>query len=150
VVTGGATVAITMLSENAIIDAVCKHLLAQGFDINQSLNTKQRGIDIIAVKDGFTLYVEAKGETSDRIGSQRFGKAFDASQVRDHVANAFYCAAAMLQKAPSSKPVRAGIALPDERLHRDRIAAVQKALQTLGIPIFWVSPGGSVRVDGQV
>lgn len=40
-------------------------------------HTSEPGIDIIAVRDGFTLLIEAKGETSTLRSSNRFGKPFD-------------------------------------------------------------------------
>lgn len=53
-----------MLTENDVIAAVCNKLEHMGFDIKQKLHTSEPGIDIIAVRDGFTLLIEAKGETS--------------------------------------------------------------------------------------
>ena len=137
-----------MLSENQVIEAVCSHLESHGYAITQRLTTKQHGHDIIAVRRGVSpieLHIEAKGETSDRKGSARHGKAFNSAQVSDHVAAAFYCAAAMLQDG--GKTLRVGVALPDTKLHRTHIVRVAAALGKLEIAVFWVGPSLEVTVE---
>ena len=47
-----------------------------GYEIKQRFTETQQGDDIIAVRDGETLLVEAKGDTSARKGSRRYGKPF--------------------------------------------------------------------------
>src|SRR4051812_38479128 len=103
-----------MSSEIKEIAAVSDNLKQPGYVITQRLTTKQRGHDIIAAKHSTTpieLHIEAKGETSDRQGSARHGKAFNSAQVSDHVASAFYCAAAILQEGVAKQGMRVGIAL---------------------------------------
>ncbi len=139
-----------MLSENQVIEAVCLYLRSHGYRIDQRLTTKQRGHDIIASKDAgnrIELHIEAKGETSDRIGSARHGKGFNSAQVIDHVAAAFYCAAAMLESAGADSAVRAGIALPDTKLHRKQISRVSGAISMLQIAVFFVGSSGQVTVQ---
>ncbi len=139
-----------MLSENQVIEAVCDHLELHGYAITQRLTTKQRGHDIIAAKQSTTpieLHIEAKGETSDRQGSARHGKAFNSAQVSDHVASAFYCAAAMLQEGAAKQGMRVGIALPDTLLHRTNVSKVAGALASLQIAVFWVQPSLEVNVE---
>ena len=139
-----------MLTENQVVDAVCKYLESRGYRITQRLTTTQRGHDIIAEKADagpVELHIEAKGETSDRLGSARFGKAFDTAQVGDHVASAFYCAASMFEEASAKKGVRTGIALPDTSLHRTHISRICGALEKLGIALFWVGAKGEVSVE---
>jgi hypothetical protein len=105
-------------------------------------------LDIVAKKVGsvaIDLLIEAKGETSDRQGSARYGKPFNSAQVRDHVANAFYCAASLLD--PSSVSFRVGIALPETAQHRDRMSAVRTAIERLGIGVFRVGSDGDVNLE---
>src|SRR5690242_15489365 len=125
----------SMLTENHIVDAVCRHLEAHGYRTLQRLTTIERGCDIIAEKIGASveLRIEAKGETSDRSSSARYGKPFSTAQVRDHVAKAFYAAACLLDGTDGSRTVRAGFALPDTPTHRARVAQVQAAITTLGL-----------------
>src|SRR3954463_7789445 len=129
-----------MLSENQIVEFVCRHVRSCGYEIVSQLKTTQQGRDIVARRAGSILTelrIEAKGETSDRQGSARFGKGFNSAQVRDHVANAFYCAASMRQPSSAAGEVRVGIALPDTAPHRKRIEAVRDAIAVLGIGVFW-------------
>lgn len=139
-----------MLNENDVIDAVSQHLQKRGYCITQRLATSQRGVDLIAVKQGdspLELRIEAKGATSSRGSSARYGKPFNGAQVRDHVANAFYCAATMLEPKPLRGKLHIAIALPDTRLHRRCAAEVREALRTLGIGMFWVGPDRQVHVE---
>jgi Holliday junction resolvase-like predicted endonuclease len=136
-----------MLTEDEVVDAVCSFLESCGYRIVRRATTMERGDDIVAAKgdDRFTLHVEAKGETSNRRNSARFGKPFDAAQCRDHVANAFFAAAAQLS-APQSGARRVGIALPDTRRHNNCVAKIQRAVDLLEIAIFWVTADRRVRL----
>jgi Holliday junction resolvase-like predicted endonuclease len=86
-----------MLTEDDVVEAVCQHLQASGYRILSRCATTQRGEDIVAEHpSGVTLRVEAKGETSSKSVTKRFGKPFDNAQANNHVAKAFYAAAEML------------------------------------------------------
>ena len=75
-----------MLTESEVIAAVCGFLRARNFHILQSLTEVERGVDIKAIApDGKTqVSIEAKGETSSKSITARFGKPFDSKQVLDH------------------------------------------------------------------
>lgn len=135
-----------MIDENDVIDVVCSLLKNKGYDILQKLTTKQQGDDIIAYKSGKRLFIEAKGETSSDKESKRFGKPFESSQVKVHVAEAVYKAIEVLNRN-NNKEERSGIALPDNKHHRQLIERVKGTLDILGIAVFWVSKNGSVLVD---
>jgi hypothetical protein len=136
-----------MLTEDDVVEAVCRHLGRVGYRIDQRCTTNDRGVDIVAAHpSGVTLRVEAKGETSNHPESNRFGKPFSSSQVSDHVANALYAAAATLG-AHSSDKDRVGMAFPDTRLHREYVRRVERATQTLRIVVFWVDTHLSVSVE---
>ena len=81
-----------MLTENDVVDAVCEHLIQNGFTIQNQLTTRERGIDIVALNPatGAETLIEAKGETSSKGHTKRFGKPFHSAQVKVHVAEAFY------------------------------------------------------------
>jgi hypothetical protein len=138
-----------MLLESDVIDAVCAKLESNGYTIRQRLGTTQHGDDIIAVKRTSPvreLFIEAKGETSSRTGSERFGKAFDGAQIPIHVAEAFYKSAKVLSRILTGVEVRAGIALPDNRGHRIALQNIAPVLSQLGIAVFWVTADGKVEV----
>src|ERR1700752_2210250 len=102
-----------------------KYLMNLGYRIDRQLTTLEQGIDIEAmnIANGRRLLVEAKGGTSSKEGTARFGKSFSLNQAKTHVAVAFYCAAKMLQKfAPSRAQV--ALAFPDDKNHRQTVNAI--------------------------
>jgi len=135
-----------MLTENQVIEAVCRFLELNGWQIIKKARTTQKGHDIIASKKGLGLKIEAKGETSDRQGSARYGRPFDSAQCRDHVANAFYSAAAALHTSGLSELV-VGIALPKTPKHRELVNDIKIALDKLEIAVFWVDKDMRVNLD---
>ena len=123
-----------MLNENDVVASVERFLRDAGWAIVRRAGTTQTGPDLEAVH-GTTacrLYVEAKGATSARRGSQRYGRPFDRNQVKDHVANAFYTAARVSHHHLSS------IAIPRTPLHEDFVDDIRDALARLKIAILWV------------
>ncbi len=136
-----------MLVESDVIAAVCAHLAAHGYMIEQRLKPTQHGIDVIAVRPGRTLWIEAKGETSERAGSERHGKPFDSAQVGVHVAEAFYTGARLLCRPPVDPKRMVAIALPETHFHIRQVAAIQPAITQLKIAIFWVRSDHTVSID---
>ena len=138
-----------MLTENDIINASCQFLKAHGYEVLRRLTTRERGLDIVARRSGVDpveLRVEAKGETSSKAGTNRYGKPFSTAQSRDHVACAIYAAAAMLEKPTAGHVVRVAIALPGTAGHRKQVQAVNLAMQRLEIGVFWVASDGAVEL----
>lgn len=138
-----------MLLEFDVVIAVCNELESRGYTIRQKLQTTQRGDDIQAIKQTLStreLFIEAKGETSSQKTSKRFGRPFDAAQIRTHVAEALFKAASTLSRKHSGTEIKAGIALPNTDRHRATVDAIQPVLNQLGIAIFWVHQSGGVEV----
>lgn len=138
------------LNENQIIEHVCAYLRRSGYNVNHTCDTTQRGIDIDATRaaDRLHLHIEAKGATSARQNSYQFGRPFESSAVRVHVAEAVFKSLQVLDpQTYSDGPVRAGIALPDNEHHRRLINSVCRGLMALGIAVFWVAGDGSVQVE---
>ena len=131
-----------MFNENDVVAIVERYLRKSGWTIVAARGTDQRGPDIEAAHStsGRLLYVEAKGETSARRGSRRFGKPFNRSQVRDHVANAFYAAAKVRSRQRTRLRPLSAIALPRNPPHEDLVTAIAGALVRLGIAVLWVEP----------
>ena len=63
------------LTENQVIDAVAAHLAVAGWTIVKKLTTVEQGTDIIAERADPVrrLHVEAKGGTSSKDHTERFG-----------------------------------------------------------------------------
>ena len=138
-----------MLLESEVIDAVCRKLQAHGYSIRQKLKTTQRGDDIIAVKDVPTpceLHIEAKGATSSRKNSQRYGIMFDSAQIRIQIAEALYKTAEVLSRNDVNARLRVGIALPDNEGHRIKVKNIEPVVKQLGIAIFWVKENKEIEV----
>lgn len=139
-----------VLNENQVVDYVCEYLASVGYRIDSRCSTVQKGDDIQATRvcDRLHLRIEAKGATSARDGSYCFGKPFESSAVRVHVAEAVFKALQVVTpKYSSDGVVRAGIALPDDRLHRRLIETVQRPLALFDIAVFWVREDGVVSVE---
>lgn len=139
----------TYLYESDVVDAVCQYLEGQSFTIQQRLTPKQPGIDVIALRQEpvpIELVVEAKGETSERGGSQRYGNPFDSAQVKIHIAEAFYTAAALTSSPTSHQLRRVAVALPQNALHERYATRIQPAFTALGIGVFWITPDKKVSL----
>lgn len=133
-----------MLTESEVIGATCRFLKSQRFLITQALSETEQGVDIEGfAPDGETKFsIEAKGETSSKSTTARFGKPFDSKQVFDHVSKAFYCAA-----RDSSNGYMSGIALPRNEAHVKSVKKILPALRKLGIEVFWALPDGRVEIE---
>lgn len=133
-----------LLTEDEVSLAVRSHLEKNGWTITSWALAAGRihGDDIVAELEGRQLIIEVKGEGSSDSESRRFGFAFNSSQVTTHVAMATYKALKAV-----SKGAEAGIALPDNLLHRRTFGTIQPALSDLGISVFWVDRHSAVAVS---
>ena len=133
-----------MLFESDVISSVCDYLEKNDFKIIQKLNENEKGDDIIAINySNQKIYIEAKGETSSKKGSNRFGKEFSSSQKKVHVSQALYRAIKMKESNDSL----AGMAFPETKGHLALIEPIKKTLQKIKIEVFWVKADGTVRVE---
>ena len=128
------------MDENAIVNETCKYLEAQGFVISQRLSTIERGVDIVAndPSSGCTLLVEAKGGTSSREGSARFGKAYTQTQVFDRVAKGVFTCFQLRAKHPDRSQYRVVLAVPDSRWFCSYLEPVVPELKAAGIEAVFV------------
>ena len=132
-----------MLTEDAVVAAVCRTLEEHGYEIVARALATEHGHDIVAVKDGRRLFVEAKGAGSSKEGTARYGSEFSRNQVFDHVAKAVLKA----MRVVTARDGRAGIALPDNPNHRREIGQIRAALHAAGVAVFLVSDAEEVRLD---
>jgi hypothetical protein len=136
-------------TENDIVEAVCRHLITSGWRVAARATTRERGPDIVAEgRDGIRLIVEAKGATSARLGSARFGRPFDSAQARVHIAEAFFTAAAA-SVVGSGETQRGALALPDDPLHRRLLAPANAACKRLDLGVFWVASLSAVQLEAR-
>lgn len=133
------------LTENDVIAACVRHLLEAGYVVEQACRTSERGTDIVAActRTGSRIFVEAKGATSSKPHSARFGRPFDRGQARSHVSRALFEAARI---ASTAKPGdEAALAFPADAHHESLVAEILPALRRLPASVFWVSSDGHVR-----
>jgi len=136
-----------MLDENAVLKHVAKHLEGKGFAVLQILPTTQSGVDLIAEhkETKIRLLVEATGETSARIGSNRYGKPYTSTQVYDRVSKTFF-ATVRNQCTPGNKEHDlSAIALPATKLYRKYLEGIRPAVEKIGVHVFWVLENGNVK-----
>ena len=132
-----------MLTENEVVEFVCSYLCDNGYLINQKLSTTQTGVDIIATNSsGVSCYIEAKGATSSKAESLRFGKEFNQSQVKTHVGMALVAAFKVLNEFPESLSM---VALPNNVRHKNLIDTMRLPILNSGINILLVSENGLVE-----
>ena len=135
-----------MLDENEIIEAVLRYLEGKGWNITQALNTTEKGVDIIAHNnEGDTILIEAKGATSSREGSARFGKPYLRSQIFDRVSKGLYATVCLRGEHKGNKKIKVFLALPDAPVFREFVSKIEESLVTLDIKIFWVEELGMAK-----
>ena len=133
----------SILTENDVVSAVSSFLESQGYTIDQALSTSQKGIDIEATKpDGTRCFVEAKGATSSKAGSRRYGIEFNHNQIKTHIAVALLKSFQTLQLHPTSE---VAIALPGNKGHRKVVDSMSTPLKRLGVNIYLVNNSESVE-----
>ncbi len=133
-----------MLTENDVVNFVSVFLQENGFTINQALTTSQQGIDIEATHpEKGHCFVEAKGATSSKKGTPRFGKVFNSSQIRTHIGVAILKSFQTLQFNTSSEVV---IALPNNNGHRQIIDSMLMPIRNSGIRVYFVNEDGSIEI----
>jgi len=135
-----------VLDENDVINAVCRHLEGRGYSIERRLGTTQKGVDVVArhTSTGHRLFVEAKGGTSSREGSSRFGRPYTQSQVFDLTSKGFFATVRNHVERRDGRGDVAALAVPDLQWYREYLGAIRPAVDQLGIAVLWVSAGGDV------
>ncbi|PAW93549.1 hypothetical protein CKK33_08600 [Mucilaginibacter sp. MD40] len=135
-----------MLTENDVINTLETHLISLGYSIKKKSTTIQTGIDLVAENSNETLYIEAKGETSSKKGTNRYGLTFSPNQIKSHVARAILTSMIISQQKPAGSKTKVAIALPDNFGHRNLSEKILQPLKQLSITIFLIKADGSVSV----
>lgn len=132
-----------LLYEDDVVDSVKDFLIDDGWTIQSFARATEHGDDIVALRDGVTLVVEAKGEGSSKTHTARYGKPFSRQQVGKHVGVAVL-RALRVHSEGTGVP---GLAFPATDLHRTEVARVWPALEKLGLVVFWVDDDRRVQVQ---
>ena len=134
-----------MLNENDVVRHLCAHLQTRGYEIESTCTTSDSGVDIVARRGDERLLIEAKGATSSKASTARYGKPFNASQVLDHVANAVYTALRLSEAKRDGE--RVALAFPRDAAHQLRVQKVGTSLSRLEIDVYWVADDGGVSQE---
>ena len=126
------------LNEDEVVAALCRELIATGFEIEQQLTTKDKGVDVIAQhpQTKVRVFVEAKGGTSCRRNSERFGKPFSSEQVFGRVARGVFTCLQLREKYSNKAHNRIVLAVPDTRQFQMKVATVATQLEAAGIEVW--------------
>lgn len=125
-----------MLTENEIIDKLDEYFTNQRCKVIKKY-THQQGIDMeITGPGGQITFIEVKGETSSKKGTNRWGKAFSGSQIKTHVGVALLKTIADMSN-PAWKNVRFAMAFPDN--HEPMVERIGAAISKLDIEVYLVS-----------
>lgn len=131
-----------MITENDVIESVSKELVEKGYEIINTCNTTQKGIDIRAVCGQREIMIEAKGGTTSK-DTNRKGKPFNSNQIKNHVAVAVF---KVMQLKQENEGVTVAIALPGDMKHKKVVNSIQSCLDMLDIKIIW-SDGEKVTIE---
>jgi len=126
------------LDENAVVAAMCEHLRNQGYVIDSYCKTTEKGIDIVAHHPDTrsNVFVEAKGETSSREGSERAGKGFSSNQIFNRVSKGVFTCLQLRSRDENAKVI---LALPDNPRFREYVATVSRQLESVRVDV-WYAP----------
>lgn len=134
------------MNENQVVDVLKEHLLALGYAFFSQCSTTMQGKDLVMGKENQLLWIEAKGATSSRTGSRRFGKVFNDQQCNDHYSRAFFKACQMRDEAKKSEiPTRIAMAFAHTKHYQKYFDRTNDTRKELGILVFWVKAGGVVE-----
>jgi Holliday junction resolvase-like predicted endonuclease len=134
-------------TEANIQAAVVTTLAAEGWRILSVANTatKERGIDVIAQREGRTLGVEVKGFPSrgyaDPARAGETKRTSPSTQAGHWFAQAVLAAMRLRGKEPDWRSV---IALPDFPRYRDLHAETAGSLTAAQLEVWWVDSSGTV------
>jgi hypothetical protein len=133
--------------EGNVQSSVVSHLVERGWRIMSAANTasKERGTDIVAERDGATLYVEVKGwpssSYSDPTRSGETKRTPPTVQALSYFGGATVSALRLRQLFPGDDVALAFPAMPR---YRSLAASVERPLNDLAIQVLFVAEDGTV------
>ncbi len=124
-----------MLTENNILNILSDYFTKESYKILERSNTASKGIDLKLQKENEIIYIEAKGETSSKVGTKNYGNPFSKSQVKTHIAVALLQILVLMND-------NAGIfiiALPDNDNHRFYLSKIKSSLEKLNVKVLLIA-----------
>lgn len=133
--------------EGNIVDALARHLAAQGWSIDSKADTrsKARGVDIQASKNGGVLLIEVKGypskEYRDPLRAAETKRTAPSSQAQQWYSHALLAALRLQTKNPAA---RVALAFADFPRYRTLFDETRGGLERLGVDVFMIRENGEV------
>ncbi|MBP7088786.1 MAG: hypothetical protein KBB01_05770 [Candidatus Omnitrophica bacterium] len=120
-------------TEDQVIKDVMYWLKQQGWTILSFSLGQQRGLDILAEKNGKKLIVEAKGAKGNAKNTKR--NKFDSGQIKIHFGAAII---KILEERTKNPKASFAIALPEDKYMKGVLKNVRPQMDILGIKLMWV------------
>lgn len=134
------------MNENGVIAELKRHLQAQNYTLVSECSTTMQGKDLVMRRDNQEIWIEAKGKTSSRESSNRFGLDFNDAQCHDHFSRAFFKACEMRDEAKrAGKAVLVAMAFAHTKHYQKYSDRTDATRRELGIGLFWVKENGVVQ-----
>jgi Holliday junction resolvase-like predicted endonuclease len=131
------------LTENDVVKIVSQYLKNKGYKILTTSKTTEKGIDLIAIHpEKGKCFVEAKGGTSSKEGTKRYGEPFSKNQIKDHIGSALLQTLKLKQENENSDVY---IAVPFEKKHLQIFESIKKCLLQINIKVLFAKFDGSVE-----
>ncbi|MFA5687776.1 MAG: hypothetical protein WC959_01280 [Kiritimatiellales bacterium] len=132
------------MDENETIEKLCDFLIKQGWKIKSKVLAGERGIDVEAIDPNNKLFlIEAKGSTSSKKGSSRFGKPYKKTQVFDVASKGLMLCFHHLMKKSSCD---IGFVYPANKHFSFYIDPLVPMLTSIGLTLFCVHANGHVEI----
>ncbi|HZQ64529.1 MAG TPA: hypothetical protein VFA66_04815 [Gaiellaceae bacterium] len=140
----GDSVPVDWFWEGAVQDVLAAWLAANGWTIRSTADTasRQRGVDVLAEKDGRTLAVEVKGypaTTYSRGDKKGLPKPSSPTTQARH-----WFSHALLTAAMVAPDTEVAMAFPDFPRFRGLVERSEWSLRRLGVGVYFVREDGTV------
>jgi hypothetical protein len=137
--------------EGNVSNALAGHLRGSGWAIVSQADTasKQRGIDVVANRDGKNLLIEVKGYPSIYYRDSR--RAGETKPTNPSLQAQHWFSHALLKVMRlrgQNNEALVGMAFPDFPKYRTLANEIATSIESLGIVVFFVSETGAVSASG--
>ncbi|MGB5818770.1 MAG: hypothetical protein WBG90_04735 [Saonia sp.] len=129
------------LTEDQTIKILIEHLKKEGWFIEGFCLGQKRGVDVVAIKDGRRLYVEAKGAKASDNSPTKKNEFFNSTQIKTHFGVAIIKSIKTQNQFPNDL---IAIAQPDDLYLKKVLDGVVPKLKKLNIIHYWVNPDRTV------
>jgi Holliday junction resolvase-like predicted endonuclease len=137
--------------EGNVVNALVHHLAAKGWKIESQANThsRERGVDLLASKQGIILLVEAKGYPSKSYRDPRRANEQKSTNPINQAEKWYSHAVLKALRLQTSNPeAKVALAFPDFPRYRALFDETKLGLAKLGIAVLLVNADSEVREWG--